>query len=305
MATSATREWDSLKLDTSKKGIINLRGFNFLSAFVTPEQIDSLEDFEIRDDDVFLVTYPKSGTMFAQQVLSLIYHEGHRNGTENINTIDRVPWIEYDLRVHDHKKRPSPRLFASHLPYHLLPRDFRNRRGKVIYIIRNPKDVMTSFYHHEKKLPSLTPSPNFSHFMERYLKGEVFGGCWFEHIRGWYSQKENVDFLLLSYEEMVKDLRTVVLKICQFGGQRLNDQEVDSVVEQATFKNMKSDPRANYVSMPKEVLDSKQGGVLRKGTIGDWKNIMTVAQSERFDKIFQEKMKDLPFKFIWDINEDM
>ncbi|KAJ1152335.1 hypothetical protein NDU88_005110 [Pleurodeles waltl] len=100
---------------------------------------------------------------------------------------------------------------------------------------------------------------------------------------------------------MVKDLRSAVLKICNFVGKDLDDQTVDAIVERATFKNMKSDPLANYAHIGQQHRKTqKKSNFLRKGTIGDWKNVMTVAQNEKFDKIFGEKLKDLPIKFIWD-----
>ncbi|KAF5919986.1 hypothetical protein HPG69_014352, partial [Diceros bicornis minor] len=71
----------------------------------------------------------------------------------------------------------------------------------------------------------------------------------------------------------------------------------------ATFQNTKSDPRANYEHVIKHEWGTRtnEGGLLHKGTVGDWKHHLTVEQNERFDRIFQRKMKDFPLKFIWDI----
>ncbi|KYO18888.1 hypothetical protein Y1Q_0018871 [Alligator mississippiensis] len=193
--------------ETSNKYLFKFKGFNFQKGLVRSGYLETIEDFETRDGDVFIITYPKSGTLWTQNILALIHDEGHRNGTENTKTRQRLPFFDYNLRNLDFTQWPSP----------------------------------------------LTAS------------------SWFDHVRGWYTHKDEFNILFLSYEEMIKDLRTAVLKICNFVGKQLSDQE------------------------------KGQGHFLRKGTIGDWKNIMTVAQSERFDKIFQEKMKDLPYKFIWDI----
>ncbi|KAK2511447.1 amine sulfotransferase [Columba guinea] len=291
-------------MEPSKDYVFKYKGFYF-GVITTLEHVASLEDFEINDSDIFIATYPKSGTVWTQNILALIMSEGHRNGTENMEMMDRIPWLEYNIKSADFASLPSPRIFATHLPYYLVPRDMRNKKGRIIYVTRNPKDVMVSYYHFSKFMNTLEKIPDFNLFMERFLSGKVLASSWIDHVAGWYSHAEDFNILFLTYEEMKKDLRSAVLKICSFLGKKLSEEEVDSVVRQATFENMRKDPRANYENLPEELAEKNKGKFLRKGTVGDWKNIMTVAQSERFDKVLEERMKTLPIKFVWDINDEV
>ncbi|XP_068269001.1 amine sulfotransferase-like [Nyctibius grandis] len=291
-------------MEPSKEHVFKYKGIYF-STITSPEYVATLEDFEIKDSDIFITTYPKSGTVWTQNILSLIIHEGHRNGTENVKTVDRIPWLEYNIQNADYAALPLPRVFATHLPYYFVPRDLRKKRGRIIYVSRNPKDVMVSYYHFSKFVSTLEEVPDFNLFMERFLAGKVVSSSWLDHVTGWYSHAEDFNILFLTYEEMKKDLRSAVLKICNFIGKELSEEEVDSVVRQATFESMREDHRANYKDLPGGIVAKDNGRFLRKGTVGDWKNIMTVAQSERFDEVLKEKMKTLPIKFIWDINDEM
>ncbi|XP_042301275.1 amine sulfotransferase-like [Sceloporus undulatus] len=303
MTTQRNTVTAALGMEPLDKYMFKYKGFNFLQGSVTPEYIDSLEDFKIRDSDIFLVTFPKSGTIWTQNILSLIYHEGHRNGTENTVLIDRVPWLEYNVCNRDYGNRPSPRLFSTHLPYYLVPKGLKNGAGKIIYVARNPKDVLVSYYHFFNITVKLEKIEDFDIFMEKFLAGKVLGNFWLDHIEGWSAKENNFNILFLLYEEMKKDLRSNVVKICNFLGVTLTEEELDDIVDKASFDKMSVDPRSNYSSMHPEFLDFSKGRFLRKGTVGDWKNTMTVAQNERFDSIFKERMEKLPFKFCWDINE--
>ncbi|XP_007521099.1 amine sulfotransferase-like [Erinaceus europaeus] len=293
-------------MDNTDTYLLNFKGYHFERSMVDVNLFENLDDFEIRDDDVFIITYPKSGTIWTQQILSLIYFEDHRYRTKHVDTIDRAPFLEYNLRNVDFLSRPSPRIFTTHMPYYLVPKGLKKTKAKIIYIYRNPKDVLTSFYHFSNFIVTLESSGDTESFMTRFLDGKVVGSVWFDHIRGWYEHRHDFNILFMMYEEMKKDLRSSVCKISSFFEKELSEEDIDAIVKQATFKNMKSDPQANYNHVVKNEVGTKNsdGCFLRKGTIGDWKHLLTVDQSERFDKIFQRKMKDIPLKFIWDINEE-
>lgn len=98
---------------------------------------------------------------------------------------------------------------------------------QIIYVSRNPKDVLVSFYHFHKMANFLPDAGSFPEFLHHFLEGtceltffcfcnifivfpkfgsfppgSVHFGSWFDHIKGWTSQAAALNLLHVTYEEM-------------------------------------------------------------------------------------------------------
>ena len=253
--------------------------------FVQQETVDKLKSLPLHPDDVWVVSYPKSGTTWMQQIVRLIRNNGVLEDTEAIDIA--VPWLE-GLSIYPEVNVDSlsrPRLFKSHMPYDFCPCGPPNTTPcKYIYIMRNPKDVAVSYYFFNKKLPY--HNKDLETFWKMYIKELDFGNH-FDHVLSWWSHRDDENVLILTFEDMKKDLPAAVSQVALFIGADISSDVIAKISALAEFDHMKNDITARK-SLP---------DFYRKGTVGDWKNYLTPEQSAEIDTICAQRLKGTGLEF--------
>ncbi|KAL2084470.1 hypothetical protein ACEWY4_019988 [Coilia grayii] len=264
------------------------------------DSLKYLEGFNMRDDDVIAITYPKSGTTWMQEILPLILNGGDLTPVQTIPNWARVPWLEETRAAQVMDKLTPPRLMVSHMPYDLMPPSFFSSKAKVIYVARNPKDVMVSSYFFHQMATFLDDPGTFEEFLDKFLAGQVLFGKWTDHVKSWRKADLGDRILHITYEEMVEDLKGAVRCISDFLGQKMSEETLEKVVSHCSFNTMKTNSMSNYSLVPQEVLDTKKSNFLRKGISGDWKNHFSPEQEAKFSTVIKEEIRGSDIKFPWD-----
>ncbi|MGZ3457326.1 MAG: sulfotransferase domain-containing protein [Archangium sp.] len=210
--------------------------------------------FKTRPDDVFIVTYPKSGTTWMQMIAWQLKSGGSldfRHIEDVVPFLDRcgpadLPRLE---------ALQSPRFFKSHMPYEYLPRG-----GRYIYIVRNFKDVVVSYYHHARVVDGFWGG--LDDFVKRLLRRQVLPGSWARHVIPWMEHRHAPEVLFLTYEEIKADLPGTLRRVARFSGIALDEARLPQLVEHCSLAFMKNlqaryDPRLE-----------RQGNFVRKGETG-------------------------------------
>ncbi|KAK3599132.1 hypothetical protein CHS0354_016395 [Potamilus streckersoni] len=162
---------------------------------------------------------------------------------------------------------PCPRIFQSHLLFSQLPDSFLKRKGKIIYILRNPKDVSVSLYNFVQKEGRMKYSGAWDECFQLFVTGKVAYSSWFDHVISWEREKEKgrhpIHFVF--YEDLKEDTVRELDRINKFLS--LNHQKffLQSVAECSTFTKMRNQ-KYLYHPFPAEVMDENYAEFLfRRG----------------------------------------
>ena len=219
-------EWTARTLDRAVRHLDSARRIaNFVRGRV---------EFETRPDDVFISSYPRSGTTLTQWILYVL---GHDQEPEPDHLTRVSPWFERSLAIgeltaEDLARFPSPRVFKSHLPREWLPDGAR-----YIYVERDVLDVLISYFHFYRAYLGFEGS--LDDFYERFMAGRVQYGSWFEHVAGWRERASDPDLLIVRYEDLVRDKKASIERIAEFLGWARDERRIERAVTESSFEAMK------------------------------------------------------------------
>ncbi|XP_060959738.1 cytosolic sulfotransferase 5-like [Cannabis sativa] len=309
------------KSDGWKKQGITLYQNCWFPSNLLPNVIAFQKNFKAKYEDIIMASFPKSGTTWLKSLLFSILNRhkyyynnnNHNNDNENplLTTISHhlVPAFEFQFysnypeNVHDLDTMPSPRLVSTHIPYASLP-DSINKfsKSRIIYISRNPLDVIVSFWHFANGHPErLSREWTVEYFVDMFCKGDITFGPYWEHVLGYWkaslARPENV--LFLKYEDLKKDSVGQLKKIAKFVGMPFSqEEENDGVVEQILEMCSLSKLKNLDVNKYGEVRPNIHNKIFfRKGQVGDWINHLTPSMVERVKNIIIEKLNDSGLSF--------
>lgn len=232
------------------------------------------DNFQPRSDDIYVATFPKSGTTWMQMLLYQLTTAGDMN-FDHIYEVS--PWLAGDPDggvppYGDTDALRSPRIFKIHLPYRALP---RNWPGRFIVVNRDCLDVAASMLHHRRALAD--PTCTFDEVFDGFIRG---GGVrnWFTFTSDWARNKHGRPVLMVRYEDMKHDLERVARRIIAFCNLTVDEREMPRILERSSFAFMKQHQGKFGEREEKAAHRKVFDNFIRKGETGEGRQHASEAQ---------------------------
>jgi aryl sulfotransferase len=262
-------------------------------------------DFAFRADDIVVATYAKSGTTWLQQIVGQLVFDGDPPAA--IGEIS--PWV--DLRVPPKEGKLAAleaqahrRIVKTHLPLDAL---VFSPQAKYIYVGRDGRDVLFSFYHHHAAANALwyellndtpgrvgppigPPDPDIRRYFRAWLEQDGFP-LWpfWENIATWWAVRHLPNVLLLHFNALKADLGGEMRRVAAFLGVAVDEARWPSLIEHCSFDYMKR--HADTVApLGGAIFEGGGAAFINKGVNGRWRDVLSAEESAAYERMAVEKL---------------
>ena len=264
-------------------------------------------NFKFRDDDIVISTYAKAGTTWMQQIVAQLIF----NGVEGMEVAEMSPWM--DLRIPPPQiKLPAVeaqehrRFTKTHLPVDAL---VYSQKAKYIYIGRDGRDVVWSFYNHhinanEKWYGALNHSPglvgppmpkpgdSIKDYYHEWLErdGHPLWSMW-DNVGSWWNIRNLPNLLFVHFENLKKDMGGEIRRVAAFLDITIDELKWGLILEHCSFDYMKAHATKS-VPLGGLFWDGGAETFINKGVNGRWRDVLSEEESMKYEKMAVEKLGD-------------
>ena len=275
---------------------------------------------------IWLASYPKSGNTFLRSLLaSYFYSEDGEFEFEQLKKIEQFPvnenfekiginisdkfevaknYIKAQEEINKTKKISFRKTHSSfcklYNKYNFS--DLKNSLG-VIYIVRDPRNVVSSFARHNSKSINETVELLTNDLATGNEKNEVevYLGSWNFNYNSWKVFKNSNRYLLIRYEDLINDTENVYIKILRFINDLsklkspININKIRKVVKSTTFSRMKKLEEEQGFEESKVNDLGKTIKFFNLGPQNNWKNLLSSQIIKKIENKFSKEMSELGY----------
>ncbi len=220
-------------------------------------------NLRIFPDDTFIVSFPKSGNTWVRFLVANLLNS---NDLPNFANIDQLVPESEEVTARDLRKLPRPRIMKSH-------HAFQPRFPRVIYIVRDPRDVVLSQYYFYRKRRRIADDYPIEQFVSRFVAGLTSDyGSWGQNVASWLATRHRtLAFQLLRYEDLVADTTRELAKVASFLNIPTTPEQLAQAVERSSARQMRKMESADVnCSVTKNTR--RDIPFVRSATTGEWKS---------------------------------
>lgn len=262
--------------------------------------------FAFRDDDVIVATYAKSGTTWTQQIVGQLVF----NGAEDVPIHQISPWLDLRIMPPDIMERVEAqthrRIIKTHLPLDALT---FSPNAKYIYIGRDGRDVVWSFYNHHvnanqhwydalNNTPGLVgppierPDPDIRRYFRRWLEEDGYPlWSYWENIRTWWAARDLPNVLLVHFADLKADLEDEMRGIADFLGCDIRSERWPELVSHCTFDYMKKHA-VNVAPLGGAIFEGGAEVFINKGVNGRWRDVLSATDVADYEHKARTELGD-------------